>query len=344
MDQEQALLAQARACDEAGDAAGEEAALTRLLERAPRSVPGHVLKGHCRLRAGDHDLAIFFYRRGLALAEAAGLSPDSDAEVKEARRALDGLEAQVDHRRRALLAQRGLPEAKWSPRLREALDVAAGRKRQYLQEPTAFTYPRLPHVQFFDSTPFPWAAAVEAAAPQIKAELLGLLGSGGADDFKPYIKADVSSIPLEGNSALKGSRDWSILDLCERGWLNPPVIERCPRTWETVLSAPLPRIAGWGPTVVFSMLKAGAHIAPHTGMFNTRLICHLPLILPPNCRFRCGNEVREWQEGKLMIFDDTIEHEAWNESDSDRVVLIFDIWRPELSEQERWELTALFSD
>ncbi len=78
-------------------------------------------------------------------------------------------------------------------------------------------------------------------------------------------------------------------------------------------------------------------------MFNTRLVCHLPLIVPPGCTFRVGNETREWREGKLVIFDDTIEHEAWNDSKEDRVVLIFDIWRPELSTRERDELTALLS-
>jgi aspartyl/asparaginyl beta-hydroxylase (cupin superfamily) len=66
--------------------------------------------------------------------------------------------------------------------------------------------------------------------------------------------------------------------------------------------------------------------------------------VPRGCRFRVGNEERRSQEGKVMIFDDTIEHEAWNDSDEDRIVLIFDIWRPELSERERFELTALFSD
>jgi aspartyl/asparaginyl beta-hydroxylase (cupin superfamily) len=141
-----------------------------------------------------------------------------------------------------------------------------------------------------------------------------------------------------------GRADWSVLPLCENGWLMPSIIERCPRTWEAVLQTPLPRISGWGPTVLFSLLKAGARIAPHNGMFNTRLICHLPLIVPPGCRFRVGNEVREWEVGKLLIFDDTIEHEAWNGSGEDRLILIFDIWRPELSEQERLELTTLFSD
>jgi aspartyl/asparaginyl beta-hydroxylase (cupin superfamily) len=119
------------------------------------------------------------------------------------------------------------------------------------------------------------------------------------------------------------------------------VIARCPRTWEAVQAAPLPWIAN-SPTVMFSLLRAGARIAPHTGIHNARLICHLPLIVPPGCGFRVGNEVRQWEEGKLLIFDDTIEHEAWNESAEDRVVLIFDIWRPELSEQERREVAALF--
>ena len=86
----------------------------------------------------------------------------------------------------------------------------------------------------------------------------------------------------------------------------------------------------------------GARIQAHNGMINTRLICHLPLIVPPGCGFRVGNETREWEVGKLLIFDDTIEHEAWNDSGEDRVVLIFDVWRPELSMDERRAVTAIF--
>ena len=93
---------------------------------------------------------------------------------------------------------------------------------------------------------------------------------------------------------------------------------------------------------MFSLLRAGARIMPHTGMFNTRLICHLPILVPPDCGFRVGNDTRRWEEGKLLIFDDSIEHEAWNNSGEDRVVLIFDIWRPELTEQERHEVAMLF--
>jgi aspartate beta-hydroxylase len=62
---------------------------------------------------------------------------------------------------------------------------------------------------------------------------------------------------------------------------------------------------------------------------------HLPLVVPGNCRFRVGSETRRWQEGKAWVFDDTIEHEAWNDSDVPRAVLIFDTWHPGLSTGER---------
>ena len=65
-------------------------------------------------------------------------------------------------------------------------------------------------------------------------------------------------------------------------------------------------------------------------MLNTRLICHIPLVVPGECRLRVGAETREVVEGKAMIFDDSFEHEAWNDSNSVRAVLLFEIWRPEL--------------
>ena len=93
---------------------------------------------------------------------------------------------------------------------------------------------------------------------------------------------------------------------------------------------------------LFSILAPHTHIQPHNGMLNTRLICHLPLIVPPGCRLRVANHTRSVAAGKMLIFDDSIEHEAWNDSDDIRVVLIFEIWRPELTAAERGGLTALF--
>jgi tetratricopeptide (TPR) repeat protein len=89
-------------------------------------------------------------------------------------------------------------------------------------------------------------------------------------------------------------------------------------------------------------LAPGTRIPPHNVLMNTRLICHLPLIVPPDCgALRVGNEERPWVEGEMLIFDDSMEHEAWNNSDQERVILLFEIWRPEITRQEREILTTM---
>ena len=337
-----AWLMLAIACRYGTDLAAEEAALGRLLEIDPRSVLGLVMKGDCRAGSDDETGAIYFYRAALRNAAGLDLPADVATEVRRAERTLTELNDRAHARREAVLARAGMPPETWSKRLKQSLDLAADRKRLYLQQPTTFYYPELPHVQFFDPAGFDWVAEIEAATAAISDELVALL-KDGTDDFRAYIEANQESVRLDANKALVGAKDWSALFLVENGAPVPGVIERCPRTWAALQRAPLLDIPGRAPTAMFSLLKAGARIAPHTGMFNTRLVCHLPLIVPPGCCFRVGNEVREWQVGKLMIFDDTIEHEAWNDSQEDRVVLIFDIWRPELSAQEQAELTALLS-
>jgi aspartyl/asparaginyl beta-hydroxylase (cupin superfamily) len=306
---------------------------------APNPVAAQIRLGDERSAAGNDDVACYHYRTALRLAQLLDLPT---AEVEQARQALATIETRNAAKREGRLSQRGLPAGKRSAGLKQALEIAAGTKRHYVQEPTCFTYPGLPSIQFFDTAQFEWAPAMEASTSTIRAEFVDFLQDQGHADFRAYIQDH--TVAPEADQTLKGSKDWSVLSLCENGWLAPKIVEHFPKTWETVLRAPMPRIAGWGPTVVFSLLRAGARIAPHTGMFNTRLICHLPLIVPEGCEFRVGNEVRQWEEGKLIIFDDTIEHEARNDSSQDRIVLIFDVWRPELTEQERYELTALFSD
>jgi aspartate beta-hydroxylase len=92
---------------------------------------------------------------------------------------------------------------------------------------------------------------------------------------------------------------------------------------------------------MFSLLKPKTRIPPHTGVSNVRLVTHVPLIIPEGCGFRVGNTTRQWEPGKAWVFDDTIEHEAWNDSDKLRVVLIFDIWHPQLNTVEREMITAM---
>ena len=116
---------------------------------------------------------------------------------------------------------------------------------------------------------------------------------------------------------------------------------KCPQTMKLLAGAPQPEQPGRTPAAMFSLLKPRTRIPPHVGVSNVRLVTHLPLIVPEDCGFRVGNETREWVPGKAWVFDDTIEHEAWNDSDKLRVVLIFDIWHPHLTPPERAMITAM---
>ena len=329
----------ANACRAAGDAEGEEAALDRLLALQPRAVAAVIRKADCRLQAGDEPAAASLYRKALVMGSEGTVPQQLVPELERAEAAMEQLKARYTAQIDTSLSAQGFPERSRSRRFQHSLDLRAGRKQVFLQEPTDYYFPGLPQVQFFEREEFAWAPAVEAATDAIRRELDGML-TAGLDGFLPYIR---SAPNLPRDHPLLDKPDWSALFFCENGERFEEVIARCPRTWAAMQQVPLPVIDRAGPTIMFSLLRPGTRIPPHSGTHNTRLVCHLPLIVPPGCGFRVGNEVREWEAGKLIIFDDSIEHEAWNDSAEDRVVLIFDIWRPELSEQERREIVALFS-
>ena len=329
----------AMACRAQNDAAAEEAALDRWLEVEPQAVLGLILKGDCRAKAGAERAAAHLYKTALRFGFGQSLPPPVLAELRRAETALQQLEARYGLHLESALAAQGLPPDRRSPRFQQSLDIIAGRKHIYFQEPTAYFFPELPQIQYYAPADFAWAPAIEGATDAIRAELQAVLAEG-MEGFRPYIRSEAHQ---PRDHPLLDKTDWSALFLAENGSLFEEAIARCPKTWAAVQAAPLPRIAGSAPTAMFSLLRAHTQIPAHSGVQNTRLTCHLPLIVPPGCRFRVGNEVRQWEEGKLLIFDDTIEHEAWNDSAEDRVVLIFDIWRPELDETERREVAALFS-
>jgi aspartate beta-hydroxylase len=213
------------------------------------------------------------------------------------------------------------------------LDGTLGRRRIYTPAPTSTLFPYLRNYEFFDRDLFPWLPGVEAAAESIREELLGVL----ADDrqgIEPYI-AFSEALPLRQWRELNHSRRWSAYFLWNQGRREEPHLARCPRTAAALAAVPQVDISGRGPTAFFSILDARTHIPAHSGVTNTRLTVHLPLIVPPKCRFRVGGETREWRVGTAWVFDDTIEHEAWNDSDEARAILIFDVWNPELTALER---------
>jgi aspartate beta-hydroxylase len=218
-------------------------------------------------------------------------------------------------------------------RFERCLDRILGRRRVYVPEPTFMLFPYLRNYEFFDREPFDWLATVEAATDSIREELLGVLRTDEAG-LEPYIAYD-DGLPLRQWKELNHSRRWSAYFLWNQGKGEDAHLERCPRTAAVLAKVPQVDIPGRGPTAFFSVLEAHTRIPPHTGVTNTRVTVHLPLIVPAGCGFRVGGETREWQVGTGWVFDDTIEHEAWNDSDVPRAILIFDVWNPELTLLER---------
>ena len=208
-----------------------------------------------------------------------------------------------------------------------------GRRQVFANECHGLHYPFLPADEFFDRGHFPWLAELESHTETIRAEVRALLSSEDPG-LAPYV-AMPPGTPQNVWTELNNSTAWSALHLWRDGERIEQACARAPKTAALVERLPLANIPGRAPTVFFSILQAGKHIPPHTGVTNTRTIIHLPLIVPPDCAFRVGGETREWREGEAFAFDDTIEHEAWNRSGRDRAVLILDCWNPHLSEQER---------
>jgi len=315
-----------------GAAVEESAAIDEALKRDARYVPALIRKGDLYAGQGDERAAAAYYGAAskLAAARPAALPPEWRREVQrgeaEARRIAGKFESHL----LATLAAHGL-NAAGSERFGRALDLLLGRRQIYLQQPKYFYFPELPQIQFYDRHDFPWAGALERAAPRVRAELEALLAAGTG--FEPYIRK-VPDRPTFTNPLLE-SADWSAGYLIREGREVTANAARCPETLAALRDVPLCRIDGRTPSVLFSLLRPGTRIRPHNGFTNARLICHLPLIIPSDCALRVGNETRPWRAGELVIFDDSIEHEAWNHSKELRVVLLFDIWRPELSAQER---------
>jgi aspartyl/asparaginyl beta-hydroxylase (cupin superfamily) len=218
---------------------------------------------------------------------------------------------------------------------------ALGRRQIYRNECAGLYYPFLPADEFFDRHHFSWMPGIEAQTDAIRRELLALLDDPG-DALRPYVRMDAGT-PASIWSPLDNRLDWGACFLWEYGEPNQAVLDRCPATAAALGAVPGAHIPGRSPSAFFSLLKPHTRIPPHTGVTNTRAIVHLPLIVPPGCGFRVGGETRIWEEGKAFAFDDTIEHEAWNDSDALRAVLIFDVWNPHLSPHEQELLTRYFA-
>jgi aspartate beta-hydroxylase len=313
----------------------EMEAIERALALKPRHLASLLQKAALIEARGDPRNAARTYRNALATLPPGTTPPPSvSAAVERARAAVrsdDAALARALEERLAAIRERhgGGPYR----RVERCMDLLTGKRSRYTPQPTFMYFPEIPAVEFFERGDFPWLDAVESATENIRAELTTVLVSD-REGLEPYI-AYPEGVPLDRWKELNKSRRWSAYFLWNQSVAQPAHLARCPHTAQALKGAPLCDVAARGPTAFFSILDAGTHIPPHCGVTNTRLTVHLPLIVPPDCGFRVGSETRAWVPGKAWVFDDTIEHEAWNRSDAPRAVLIFDVWNPYLSEPER---------
>ena len=319
----------------AGDDQAELRALQRALDVDRRDLVAWMRKAELHQRRGEQGEAFEAWNAALALAQAIRPWTGPMAEGLERGQAFV---ADAVGKMRLVASERLEPlttdlEETEARRSKAFVEAALGQRRIYVNECHGLCYPFLPADEFFDDKHFPWFAELSVATDAVRAELTDLMKAPG-EALRPYVRME-SGVGENKWSGLDNSLDWGAIFLWEHGEPNQAVLDRCPVTARTLESIPISRIPGRAPTAFFSMLKPRTRIPPHTGVTNTRAIIHLPLVVPEGCGFRVGGEVRPWLVGKPIAFDVTIEHEAWNDSDELRSVLIFDVWNPHLTDRDR---------
>ncbi|MGH8243607.1 MAG: aspartyl/asparaginyl beta-hydroxylase domain-containing protein [Steroidobacteraceae bacterium] len=205
------------------------------------------------------------------------------------------------------------------------------------QKPSMLYFPGLPATPYYLRAEFPWLDAFERKAAAIREELLDVMPQTERSE-RVFASDEAERRGLAGGD---GAPAWQGFYFYRHGLRREENHALCPRTSAALAALPLVHIRGNAPEVMFSVLTPGTHILPHRGVTNTRVVCHLPLVVPEGCALIVGGERHEWREGVAVLFDDTYEHEAWNRGSETRVVLIADVWNPNLTAAEREAVSVL---
>ena len=310
-------------------------ALDKALELEPRHLSALLQKGAIYEARGEQRAAARIYQNMLACIPPGGEVPASikDA-VTHAKQMVDKDLAELTVALEGPLAElRERHGGRRQRRVDQCLETLMGRRQPFFSQPTWMYMPELPAIEFFERSDFPWLDEFEAQSEAIRREVLQVLVAD-RDGLQPYIDFP-ADMPLDQFRELNRSRRWSAYFLWNQSEAVPTHLARCPVTARLLETAPRCRIEGRAPTAFFSILDANTRIPAHVGVTNTRCTVHMPLVIPPDCGFRVGATTREWVPGQAWVFDDTINHEAWNLSDTPRAILIFDIWNPLLTAAER---------
>jgi aspartyl/asparaginyl beta-hydroxylase (cupin superfamily) len=329
------LMTLCAACHHLGNAEGEREAIESALAIDPYFLPALLAKAGWLERFGTRAAAAAMFANALKVAPP---PPQWPANLRQQLEHARDFSTRYSDELDAFLAReiaerlRGLPSplgARW----REAASIVAGKTKPYHAVANQLCVPRLPAIPFFERAQFPFLAELEAKTDVIRGELTAAL-EAARGEFVPYIQYAPGE-PVNQWAELNHSQRWSTLHLMRGGKPVQANLDRCPATAEALAALPLADIDGLCPNAMFSALAPRSHIPPHNGETNARVVAHLPLIVPEGCSYRVGFDWRQWRVGETLIFDDTIEHEARNDSDELRVVLIFDLWNPLLAPEER---------
>lgn len=313
----------------------EMAAVTRALTIDPYFYPALLHKGMLLERLGKRRQAARVFKDLLKIMPAAEQAAPAFRQAAQHAEAamLENRQSLAKHLDTVLADLRKRHSGARLERFEESLQVMVGTRKRYSPEPVMLHFAQLPPLQFYPDELFPWLSHLEAATDDIRRECESVLAEQ-RDEFVPYVQYPPGS-PVNQWQELNHSRRWATYMLWHHGERVDAHCERCPRTTAVVESLPLAHTPNFSPNVLFSALEPRTRIPPHNGDTNVRLIVHLPLILPPGCTFRVGNETRELRYGKAWVFDDSVEHETRNDSDEICAQLTIDVWNPYLTEPEK---------
>ena len=340
------ILAEAQQATQAGDWSRAGTLLRQLVAERPADAALRLELGAVLERAGAADEALLQYARALRDAQAGGQWLDAASTPAALRPRVEHAVQWVRQRRREgiarllepLAAQHGIKSLR---RIERCIRIFFGEEAppytDARQRPTFLYMPELPPATYFNRALFRWIPDLEDETDGIRRELQALLPTAASRE-RVFDSDELEAQNLRGQDV---APSWNGYYFFRHGERRADNCAACPATAAALDALPLSRVREHGPEVLFSVFTAGTHLLPHRGVTNARLVAHLPLIVPTDCALRVADELHEWREGEVVVFDDTYEHEAWNRSGQVRVVLIFDIWNPFLTDVERAALAEL---
>lgn len=212
----------------------------------------------------------------------------------------------------------------------------ANPSENVLHQPQVIFMPELPSWPWFDKGALAFIPGLEEKFETLRQEVLEHLRP--EVDFKPTLKENQNLSP--DLAPLAGSTDWGGFYFHENFRPNPEAEKRFPETWKAIADLPLYGFDGLVSEVKLSALKPGVKVPPHYGLNNTTLNIHLPLVVPGDCGVQVGGEKRQYELGKCLVLDDSFIHDIWNNGTEPLIVLVFEVWKPGITEIEKEALEA----